>query len=75
MTLDAQAAGIHMTASDLASEGDRLVLHYGEPLAMTGEVMRQTSITGYTSSGACQASTHELDLAVTRRHRMAQMVY
>ena len=75
MTLDARAAGIHMTASDLASEGDRLVLHYGEPLAVTGGVMRQTSITGYTSSGAYRATTHELDLAVTRRHRMVQMAY
>jgi hypothetical protein len=75
MTLDARAAGMHMTASDLASEGDRLVLHYGEPLAVTGGVMRQTSITGYTSSGAYRATTRDLDLAVTRRHRMVQMAY
>jgi subtilisin family serine protease len=75
MTLDARAAGMHMTASDLASEGDRLVLHYGEPLAVTGGVMRQTSITGYTSSGAYRATTRDLDLAVTRWHRMVQMAY
>ena len=75
MTLDARAAGIHMTASGLASEGDRLVLHYGKQLAVTGGVMCQTSITSYTSSVAYQAATHELDLAVTRRHRMEQMAY
>ena len=64
-----------MTATGLARDGDRLVLHYGEPLAVTGGVMRQASITGYTSSGTYRATTHELDLAVTRRHRMVQMAY
>ena len=75
MALDARAAGVNMTASGLARDGDRLVLHYGEPLAVTGGVMRQTSITGYTASGAYRATTRDLDLAVRKRHRMAQMVY
>jgi hypothetical protein len=42
---------------------------------VTGGVMRQTSITGYTSSGAYRATTRDLDLAVTRWHRMVQMAY
>ncbi len=75
MALDARAAGVHLAADDLARDGDRLVLHYGEPLAVTGGVMRQTSITGYTSSGAYRATTRDLDLAVRKRHRMAQMIY
>ncbi|MEK9553770.1 MAG: S8 family serine peptidase, partial [Alphaproteobacteria bacterium] len=75
MALDARAAGVHLAADDLARDGDRLVLHYGEPLAVTGGVMRQTSVTGYTSSGAYRATTRDLDLAVRKRHRMAQMVY
>ncbi|MEC8643626.1 MAG: hypothetical protein VXZ67_11990, partial [Pseudomonadota bacterium] len=75
MALDARAAGVNMTAIGLARDGDRLVLHYGEPLAVTGGVMRQTSITGYTASGAYRATTRDLDLAVRKRHRMAQMVY
>ena len=75
MALDARAAGVHLAADDLARDGDRLVLHYGEPLAVTGGVMRQTSVTGYTSSGAYRATTRDLDLAVRKRHRMAQMIY
>ena len=75
MALAARAAGVHLATADLARDGDRLVLHYGEPLAVTGGVMRQTSITGYTSSGAYRATTRDLDLAVRKRHRMAQMVY
>jgi len=75
MALDARAAGVHLAADDLARNGDRLVLHYGEPLAVTGGVMRQTSVTGYTSSGAYRATARDLDLAVRKRHRMAQMVY
>ncbi|MGB2495283.1 MAG: hypothetical protein ACPIFQ_03620, partial [Candidatus Puniceispirillaceae bacterium] len=75
MNLDAHAAGVHLAATGLAKDGDRLVLHYGQPLAVTGGVMRQTSITGYSSSGAYQATTRDLDLAVRHRHHMAQMVY
>ena len=75
MNLDAHAAGVHLAATGLAKDGDRLVLHYGQPLAVTGGVMRQTSITGYSSSGAYQATTRDLDLAVRCRHHMAQMVY
>ena len=75
MTLDARAAGLYLTARDLRRDGDRLVLHYGEPLAVTGGVMRQTSVTGYSDSGAYRATTAELDLAVRHRHRMTQVVY
>ena len=75
MTLDARAAGLHLTARDLMRDGDRLVLHYGEPLAVTGGMMRQTSVTGYSDSGAYRATTAELDLAVRDRHQMTQVVY
>ena len=66
---------LHLTARDLMRDGDRLVLHYGEPLAVTGGMMRQTSVTGYSDSGAYRATTAELDLAVRDRHQMTQVVY
>ena len=73
--LRAHSSSIHLTLRDAAVPGDRLVLQHGRPLAVTGGVMRQTSITGYDPSGAYRATTRDLDLAVRDRHRMTQLVY
>ena len=50
--LRAHSSSIHLTLRDAAVPGDRLVLQHGRPLAFTGGVMLQTSITGYDPSGA-----------------------
>ena len=73
--LRAHSSSIHLTLRDAAVPGDRLVLQHGRPLAVTGGVMRQTSITGYDPSGAYRATTRDLNLAVRDRHRMTQLVY
>ena len=75
MDVDARAAGVHLAATGVAAPGDRLVLHYGETLAVTGGVMRQTSVTGYDAAGGYRATTRDLDLAVRQRHRMTQLAY
>ena len=59
----------------VAVAGDRLVLQHGRPLAVTGGVMRQSSITGYNPAGAYRVTTRELGLAVRDRHRLTQLVY
>ncbi len=73
--LRAQSSSMHLSLRDAAVPGDRLVLQHGRPLAVTGGVMRQSSITGYDPSGAYRVTTRDLDLAVRDRHRMTQLVY
>ena len=71
----ARSAGVHLAFDDAARTGDRLVVHYGEPLAVTGGTIRQSSIMGYTRAGAYRAEDSVLDLGVRKRHRMAQVMY
>ena len=73
--ITARSAGVHLALSDAAMSGDRLVLHYGEPLAVTGGAIRQSSVMGYTAAGAYRSETRSLDLGVRARHRMAQVMY
>ncbi len=51
-TLKASSAGAHLALRDAAWAGDRLTLQYGQPLAVTGGAIRQSSVMGYTGSGA-----------------------
>ena len=74
-TLQARSAGAHLALRDAARAGDRLVLHYGEPLAVTGGAIRQSSVMGYTAAGNYRAEESVLDLGVRKRHRMAQVMY
>ena len=73
--LRAGSSSVHLALRDAAVAGDRLVLQHGRPLAVTGGVMRQSSITGYDAAGAYRVTTSDLDLAVRDRHRMTQLVY
>ena len=75
MSLNARSAAAHLTVENAARSGDRLVLQYGEPLAVSGGKMRQTSVMGYDAGGAYKPSVSELDMKVRRRHRMAQIIY
>ena len=74
-TLKASSAGAYLALRDTARAGDRLTLQYGEPLAVTGGTIRQSSVMGYTGSGAYRVDHAALDLSVRKRHRMAQMLY
>lgn len=74
-TLQARSAGAHLALRDAARAGDRLMLHYGEPLAVTGGAIRQSSVMGYTAAGNYRADESVLDLGVRKRHRMAQVMY
>ena len=74
-TLQARSAGAHLALRDAARAGDRLMLHYGEPLAVTGGAIRQSSVMGYTAAGNYRAEESVLDLGVRKRHRMAQVMY
>lgn len=73
--LRARSSSVHLALRDAAVAGDRLVLQHGRPLAVTGGVMRQSSITGYDAAGAYRVTKSDLDLAVRDRHRMTQLVY
>ena len=73
--LRAGSSSVHLAFRDAAVVGDRLVLQHGRPLAVTGGVMRQSSVTGYDPAGAYRVTTRELDLAVRDRHRLTQLVY
>ena len=73
--INARSAGVHLALSDAAMTGDRLVLHYGESLAVTGGAIRQSSVMGYTAARAYKSETRSLDLGVRARHRMAQVMY
>ena len=73
--LRARSAGAHLAVSDAARAGDRLVLHYGAPLAVTGGAIRQSSVMGYTAAGDYRVDDSVLDLGVRKRHRMAQVMY
>ena len=74
-TLNASSAGAHLALRDAARAGDRLTLQYGQPLAVTGGAIRQSSVMGYTGSGAYRVDDTVLDLGVRKRHRMAQVMY
>ena len=74
-TLKASSAGAHLALRDAAQAGDRLTLQYGQPLAVTGGAIRQSSVMGYTGSGAYRVDDTVLDLGVRKRHRMAQVMY
>ena len=73
--ITARSAGAHLALRDAGRKGDRLVLHYGEPLAVTGGAIRQSSVTGYTAGGAYKPAQSSLDLGVRSRHRMTQVMY
>ena len=73
--LSAHSASAHLALTDTGRAGDRLVLHYGEPLAVTRGVIRQNSMMGYTDAGSYRATTTNLDLAVRARQRMMQVMY
>ena len=73
--LRARSSSLHLLFRDAAVPGDRLLLQHGRPLAVTGGVMRQSSVTGYDSSGAYRVTSRDLDLAVRDRHHMTQLVY
>ncbi|MCH1475741.1 MAG: hypothetical protein L7W94_08725, partial [Alphaproteobacteria bacterium] len=74
-TLKASSAGAHLALQDAARPGDRLTLQYGQPLAVTGGAIRQSSVMGYTGGGAYRVDDTVLDLGVRKRHRMAQVMY
>ena len=74
-TLKASSAGAHLALQDAARAGDRLTLQYGQPLAVTGGAIRQSSVMGYTGGGAYRVDDTVLDLGVRKRHRMAQVMY
>lgn len=73
--LTARSAGAHLALTGAARAGDRLVLHYGEPLAVTSGAIDQHSVMGYTAAGGYKPVKSRLDLGVGSRHRMTQVVY
>lgn len=73
--LTAGAASAWLAFADAAREGDRLVLHLGQPLAVTGGAIHQTSVAGYNGDGSYHTSESRIGLGVASRHRMMQIVY
>ena len=73
--ITARSAGAHLALRDAGRKGDRLVLHYGEPLAVTGGAIRQNSVMGYAADGAYRPAQSSLDLGVRSRYRMTQVMY
>ena len=73
--LTARAAGAWLAFADAAREGDRLVLHLGQPLAVTGGAIHQTLVAGYNGDGSYRTSESRIGLGVASRHRMMQIVY
>lgn len=73
--LTARSAGAWLALTDAAREGDRLVLHLGQPLAVTGGAIHQTSVAGYNGDGSYRTSESRIGLGVASRHRMMQIVY
>ncbi|MGC6518724.1 MAG: S8 family peptidase [Candidatus Puniceispirillaceae bacterium] len=73
--ITARSGGAYLALRDAGRTGGRLVLHYGEPLAVTGGAIRQSSVMGYTAGGAYKPVQSSLDLGVRSRHRMTQVMY
>jgi len=73
--ITARSAGAYLALRDAGRRGDRLVLQYGEPLAVTGGSIRQSSVAGYTANGGYRQGHSSLDLGVRSRHRMTQVMY
>ena len=69
-TLKASSAGAYLALQDAVRAGDRLTLQYGQPLAVTGGVIRQSSVMGYAGGGAYRVDDTVLNLGVRKRHRL-----
>ena len=65
MRLTARSAGAWLALTDAAREGDRLVLHLGQPLAVTGGAIHQTSVASY--NGMAAIAHREAVLALASR--------